>query len=76
MDDLFHQVKQRKRLPPPAARRFIRESAGVSQDAVAREVGVTRAAVARWELDNRTPRGPNLNRYLDVLDRLARAGLA
>jgi transcriptional regulator with XRE-family HTH domain len=74
-DDILHRMRLRRRLPPPAARRLIRERAGVSQLDVARVVGVTREAVARWELHDRTPRGTNLDRYLETLDRLATESL-
>jgi transcriptional regulator with XRE-family HTH domain len=62
----------RRRLPPPAARRQLRERAGISQQSVARELGVTREAVARWETGSRTPRPAVARAYLTLLDRLMR----
>lgn len=50
---------------------MIRERAGVSQEAVARAVGVERPAISRWEAGLCTPRGKDLERYLAVLEQLA-----
>jgi DNA-binding transcriptional regulator YiaG len=47
----------------------------VSQQVVAQELGVTREAVARWELGQRTPRPQMAQRYLALLDRFAREAL-
>jgi DNA-binding transcriptional regulator YiaG len=76
LDDALAVARDRRRLPPPPARQLLRERAGVTMDAVAGEVGVTRAAVSRWEAGEREPRPGNLARYLAVLDRLAREALA
>lgn len=76
LDDALEHARARRRLPPPAARRHLRERAGVSQTVVASEVGVTREAVARWESGDREPRPANLARYLEILDRLAREALS
>jgi DNA-binding transcriptional regulator YiaG len=65
----------RRRLPPPSLRRQLREQAGVSQSALALVVGVSRECVSLWESEPRTPRGRNLDRYIEFLDRLARESL-
>lgn len=79
-DTLDAQVARRQReralldvLPSPAERRRLRERAGVSQEDVARVVGVTREAVTRWESGLRTPRGQRLDQYVQVLHHLADA---
>jgi predicted transcriptional regulator len=76
LDDALATARARRRLPPPAARRQLRERAGVSQHDLAAEIGVTRACISRWEDGVRDPRPANLARYLDVLDRLAREALS
>jgi DNA-binding transcriptional regulator YiaG len=61
-----------RRLPPPAVRRALREQLRVPQAAIAEAVGVTPAAVSRWESGRRSPRpGVTFEKYLGVLDRLA-----
>jgi transcriptional regulator with XRE-family HTH domain len=74
-EDALAIARERRRLPPPAARRLLRESRGISLETLASEVGVTRAAVSRWESGEREPRPVNLARYLTLLDRLARETL-
>ena len=69
-------ARDRRRLPSPAARRFLREGAGLTQAELAAAIGVSRAALSRWEAGNRFPRrGNNLGRYLAILDTLAKEGL-
>jgi transcriptional regulator with XRE-family HTH domain len=70
------QARQRRRLPDPAARRSLRERAGISQGALADAVGVSSGAVSRWESGERAPSGERLEAYLTALDRLARETLA
>jgi transcriptional regulator with XRE-family HTH domain len=60
-----------RRLPDPGIRRLLREQAGLSQDELAGVLGVSRPAVTRWELGQRTPRGDLAERYAAALDRLA-----
>lgn len=62
------QVRLRRRLPPPHMRRAIRLAAGLSAAEVAAAMGVTRQAVAAWERGRRTPRGPLLSAYIEVLE--------
>lgn len=73
MSALAEQVKQARRLPPPAIARGIRDAAGVSQQQVADELGVNRVSVARWELGVRVPRGELRLRYVELLDELREA---
>jgi transcriptional regulator with XRE-family HTH domain len=59
-----------RRLVSPKLARAIRLAAGVSQEAVAEELGVHRVSVARWESGERSPRGRVLLRYAGLLRRL------
>jgi len=68
--ELDRKLQSRRRLPSPAVARAIREDAGLAQDDLARALGVTRAAVSRWESGERYPRTENLARYLELLDHL------
>jgi DNA-binding transcriptional regulator YiaG len=74
-DEVIARARARKRLPPPAMRRQLREQAGVSQTEIAAVVGVSRECVSLWESQPRMPRGQNLERYLAFLERLARESL-
>ena len=51
--------------------RRIRERAGLSAVALARQLDVSPATVTRWEQGVRYPRGANARRYARVLRRLA-----
>lgn len=64
------RTQLRRSLPPPEVRRDIRQRAGVSQRTLADELGVTRATVSRWEAGRRTPAGPLLAHYSEVLQQL------
>lgn len=66
----------RESLPSAIERRRIREAAGVSLTAIAESVGVSRAAVSRWESGQRSPRGQLVFAYRDVLNRLVAEGRA
>lgn len=50
--------------------RALRVEAGLTQAEVAREVGVTAAAVCRWESGKRLPRSAAAERYGEFLERL------
>jgi transcriptional regulator with XRE-family HTH domain len=63
-------LASRRRLPPPPARRDLRERAGLTQAQVASMLQVGRSAVTRWELGTRNPRGELAARYGDLLVRL------
>lgn len=71
LEALLSRSKLRRELPPPALRRLLRERAGLSQAAIAGVLGISRPAMTRWELGQRTPRGAALARYSELLDRLA-----
>ncbi len=65
--------RAKRRLPSPAVRHMIRRQAGVTQEDVARLLGVSRPSVTRWESGLRSPRGDVLRRYLDVLSEEGRS---
>ncbi len=78
MDALTNALRhahQKRQLPAPATRRFLREKVGITQLSLARALGITQATISRYETGSRQPRGEALERYLGVLDRLAREGL-
>jgi len=64
-------VRILRTLPRPELRRKIREDAGVSQAAIAGELGVAVSAVSRWERGLRTPRRELLRRYCEILEQLS-----
>jgi len=57
-------------LPPPGERRAIREGAGATLREIAAEVGVSTAAVQRWESGDRGMRREHAIAYRRVLDQL------
>ncbi|MFG2326808.1 helix-turn-helix domain-containing protein [Streptomyces sp. NPDC048568] len=59
-------------LPPPKARRRLRESASLTQAQLADRMGVTRATVRTWESGRRTPRGRRREAYAELLKTLAK----
>lgn len=63
-------VSQREPLPPLAALRALRERRRLTQDDLARIVGVTPQALSNWERGLRSPRGATRMRYLAALDAL------
>ena len=73
---LVQDVREERRLPPPAMAAAIRRAAGVSQARLAAELGVDRVTVARWERAgaswSRTPRGELRRRYAELLAELER----
>jgi DNA-binding transcriptional regulator YiaG len=54
-------------LPPPAVRRQLRESAGLSRPEVAARLGVSGEALRVWEEGLREPQGDNRAPYLSLL---------
>jgi DNA-binding transcriptional regulator YiaG len=68
VSELRARAVAKQTLPPPWARRAIREAAGCSQEDVARHLGVNRVTVSRWEKGERTPRRAHLLAYVAVLD--------
>ena len=76
IDAAVDYARLRRRLPSPRTRRQIRERAGVRQIDLARELGVTRVCVCRWErAGDRTPRGALLVAYVKLLERLVAGSL-
>jgi transcriptional regulator with XRE-family HTH domain len=69
-EELIRRARAYRELPPPAMRRAIREAAGFSQVALGKELGVTHAAVSRWETGDRQPRGALLVDYAETLQLL------
>lgn len=51
-------------------------AAGVSQEAVARSLGVYRQTIARWEAGERHPTGELLRRYAALIEELEQAAAA
>ena len=65
------ELARRAELPAPAERRRIREAAGVSQQQVADELGVSATALSYWERGTWTPTLENAVAYRRILDELA-----
>jgi len=57
-------------MPAPAMCRLLRESAGLSQDDIARVVGADRSSISRWERGRRKPSRRIASRYVAVIARL------
>jgi transcriptional regulator with XRE-family HTH domain len=64
---LIETYRSRPSLPAPAMARAIREQSGLSQEALAAAVGVTRPAISRYECGRRSPRDVHRKRYAEVL---------
>ncbi|MFD8432655.1 sigma factor-like helix-turn-helix DNA-binding protein [Streptomyces coelicoflavus] len=58
-------------LPPPKARRHLRETAALTQTQLASRVGVTPGTVRAWESGRTTPRGRKREAYAKLLKTLA-----
>lgn len=71
-EDHLAEARRRRSLPPGTLLRTLRRSAGLSQEAVAEALGVTRTSVCRYELGERRPTGDVAQRYARVIDQLAR----
>lgn len=70
--DAFEVIElARARQVIPTDARRIRRAAGLSLEEVAGAVGVTAAAVSRWENGGRVPHGHAAVRYLRLLGSLA-----
>jgi len=70
MTQLQRLVRVRQLAASGEARR-IRQSANVSLNEIAEEVGVSLGAVWKWETGNARPTGQSALRYLRLLERLA-----
>lgn len=71
LDIALQQAARRRALPHPAARRELRNAAGLSQADVAAVLGVTGGCISRWEAGSRSPRPTHVGRYLHLLEPLA-----
>jgi DNA-binding transcriptional regulator YiaG len=71
MPDSIGELLDLRALLGNGSARQIRESAGLSAVAVARQLDVSPATVTRWEQGIRFPRGANARRYARLLRRLA-----
>jgi DNA-binding transcriptional regulator YiaG len=71
LSEALNQAKAKRELPPPSARRILRENSGLSQIALARALGVTVGTVSRWESGTRNPRGSTAVAYLAAIRRMA-----
>lgn len=70
MSALVEEVRAGKSLPDPMTAKRIRVLAGISQQRLADELGVSRVTVARWEDGGRHPRSMNKKKYSDLLNQL------
>ncbi|MGW7283172.1 helix-turn-helix domain-containing protein [Streptomyces sp. NPDC054844] len=63
-------------LPPPKARRRLRETAALTQAQLAARMGVARETVRAWESGRTTPRGRKREAYAKLLNTLAEEATA
>jgi transcriptional regulator with XRE-family HTH domain len=61
----------RRSLPPPERRAQLRKDAGITQDALAEILGVTRSTLTYWESGKRNPSGASLTKYIEALNAMA-----
>ncbi|MYT72363.1 MULTISPECIES: helix-turn-helix transcriptional regulator, partial [unclassified Streptomyces] len=71
IDSLLASVAPEAELPDIAARRALREQAGLSKAQVARALGVSPSTVGGWETGRRDPSGEVRTKYAYLLDGLA-----
>lgn len=60
-----------RQLPAPAVARAIRVAAHLTQEELAREIGVDRVTLARWEAGRRRPQSLMAERYGRALAEIA-----
>ena len=75
MGRLADEVRARPLLPAPAQRKAIRKAVDATIDEVARELGVHRVTVARWESGDREPCGARKTAYAVLLRELNDAAI-
>jgi DNA-binding transcriptional regulator YiaG len=71
--ELLERARAFGRLPAPARRRSIRESAGISQREMAEALDVHAMTLNRWERGVVRPRGMKAAAYLRLLEQLDQA---
>jgi DNA-binding transcriptional regulator YiaG len=74
--EIVQKALSRRSMPSPKKRRTIRKKAGLTQEDVARPLGVDAATVCRWEAGGSSPRGASFDAYLRLLETLQREVLA
>jgi DNA-binding transcriptional regulator YiaG len=67
---LIDEVRAGRRMPSPETARVIRRAAGVSQDRMARELGVDRITLYRWENGLARPRPDARAKWQAMLEQL------
>ena len=67
-----YHLELRRRLPRPAMRRALRIEGGFTLARFAELFGVTRQAVSQWERGVGTPRGDQLQSYVEALELIAK----
>lgn len=70
MSALFADARLAAHCPPPRIAKTIRQTAGLTQQDLATELGVHVVTVARWECGTNRPRGRMLARYSSLLQQL------
>jgi DNA-binding transcriptional regulator YiaG len=71
MTNAIDELLDLRRLLETGEARQLRERAGISAVALARQLDVSPSAVTRWEQGIRFPVGANARRYARMLSRLA-----
>lgn len=72
LEDIIEKARARKDFPPPPIPALLRKQAGISQREIGEVCGVTESCISRWEAGLRVPRGEAGDRYVDLINRLAR----
>jgi DNA-binding transcriptional regulator YiaG len=67
---LIDEVRASRRMPSPEIARMIRRAAHVSQDRMARELGVDRITLYRWENGLARPRPEAQTKWAALLEQL------
>lgn len=65
------RARRHRTLAPPAMRRLLRLTAGLTQLEIGQALGVSAVSVCRYETGAREPKGEIRDKYLAVLERLA-----
>ena len=73
MSSLVEEVRTGKQMPSHASARNLRLAAGVSATRMAKELGVHRVTLSRWESGLRRPRHEDMRRWAQLLRELYEA---